>query len=104
VCVWRRPSQRSWIAAGLGFVWNVPIILALHILAMRMGWWRFDAEGGLLLGMPVDLWLTWAWLWGAIPLLVFPHLHLGVALLVALVSISSSCPPPLQCFTSDPIG
>jgi protein-S-isoprenylcysteine O-methyltransferase Ste14 len=82
--VWRRPSARSLTAAGLGFAWNLPVILALQELARRLEWWRFDAEGGMLLGMPVDLWLAWAWLWGAVPLFAFPATNLIVVVAMAL--------------------
>jgi protein-S-isoprenylcysteine O-methyltransferase Ste14 len=34
--------------------------------------------------MPVDLYLSWAWLWGAIPALAFPSIPLVVVLLAAL--------------------
>jgi protein-S-isoprenylcysteine O-methyltransferase Ste14 len=71
-CVWRRPSSRPIVAAGLALAWNVPAILALQLIAVRAGWWDFDARGGLLLGMPVDLFLAWAWLWSVVPALAFP--------------------------------
>jgi len=81
VWVWRRPDPRSIAGAALAFVWNLPVVLILHMVAARMGWWRFDASGGMLLGMPVDLYLAWAWLWGALPALAFPTLPVfGVAL------------------------
>jgi protein-S-isoprenylcysteine O-methyltransferase Ste14 len=69
VWLWRRPSSRTVGAAVLAFIWNIPAVLLLNLLAMRAGWWDFDARGGLLLGVPVDLLLAWAWLWGAIPAL-----------------------------------
>jgi protein-S-isoprenylcysteine O-methyltransferase Ste14 len=68
----RRPTKRVLAGALLGSVWNLPALLAVHVAASRFGWWRFDAEGALLIGMPVDLYLAWAWLWGAVPLLLFP--------------------------------
>jgi protein-S-isoprenylcysteine O-methyltransferase Ste14 len=69
VWLWRRPPSRTIGAAMLAFIWNVPAVLLLNLLARRVGWWDFDARGGLLLGVPVDLLLAWAWLWGAIPAL-----------------------------------
>jgi protein-S-isoprenylcysteine O-methyltransferase Ste14 len=42
-----------------------------------MGWWRFDAAGGLFLGIPVDLYLGWALLWGPAAALAFPKLPLA---------------------------
>src|SRR5262249_24786630 len=34
--------------------------------------WTFDAKGGVLAGMPVDLLLAWVCLWGAVPALACP--------------------------------
>ena len=85
VWIWRRPSDRAWVGAGLGFLWNLPALMLLHLAATRFGWWRIDADGGLLLGMPVDLYLAWAWLWGAVPALAFPRVPLAIVIAVALV-------------------
>jgi protein-S-isoprenylcysteine O-methyltransferase Ste14 len=84
VCVWRRPSNRTVVGAGLALAWNVPAILALQLMAMRAGWWQFDARGGLLLGMPVDLFLSWAWLWGVVPALAFPSLPIVAVAAIVL--------------------
>jgi protein-S-isoprenylcysteine O-methyltransferase Ste14 len=81
---WRRPTRRAAGGAVLAFVWNLPAVLALNVLAARVGLWQFGASGGLLLGVPVDLWLAWAWLWGAVPALAFPSLPVAVILLIAL--------------------
>jgi protein-S-isoprenylcysteine O-methyltransferase Ste14 len=51
---------------------------------MRLGWWSFDAEGGLLAGVPVDLLLAWAVLWGAIPALALPSAPIALTILGAL--------------------
>ena len=45
---------------------------SLNVAAQRFGWWQFDAQGGLLLGVPVDFLLAWVWLWSVVPLLAFP--------------------------------
>lgn len=79
-----RPRGRVIAGALLASLWNVPALLALHVLAERAGWWRFDATGGLLLGMPVDLLLAWALLWGAVPALALSSWPLGVVLLIGL--------------------
>jgi protein-S-isoprenylcysteine O-methyltransferase Ste14 len=84
VWVWRRPSTRIVSGAMLASVWNLPVVLLLHVAAAHFGWWQMDARGGLLLGMPVDLWLAWAWLWGAIPAIAFPSVPLVVVVLIAL--------------------
>ena len=80
VWVWRRPTARAVAGAVLASLWNLPVVLALHLAAAHFGWWQFDARGGLLLGMPVELYLSWVWLWGAVLALAFPSLPLGAVL------------------------
>lgn len=82
--LWRRPTARQVAGAVLASLWNGPMLLLLHVAADRFGWWRFDAEGGLLLGMPVDVLLAWAVLWGLVPALALPRLPLGVLAALAL--------------------
>jgi protein-S-isoprenylcysteine O-methyltransferase Ste14 len=84
VWVWRRPSPRDLAGAALGFAWNLPAVLALHLAAAHFGWWRFEAEGGLLLGMPVELYLSWAWLWGGVAALACRRLPIALVIILAL--------------------
>ena len=70
--VFLRPNRkRIFPAALLGFVWTLPSLLALQLLNLHFGWWRFNTLGGLFRGMPVDLYLGWAVLWGILPILSF---------------------------------
>jgi protein-S-isoprenylcysteine O-methyltransferase Ste14 len=84
VWIWRRPAPRALAGGLLASIWNLPALLILNIVAERLEWWRFDTEGGLLIGIPVDLFLSWAWLWGAIPALALPRINLPVVLVLAL--------------------
>src|SRR5687768_16260841 len=86
VWAWRRPTKRAFGGAVLASLWNLPVLLALHLAAVHFGWWQFDAHGGLLLGMPVELYLSWAWLWGAVVALAFPSLTLGGVFVIALAA------------------
>jgi protein-S-isoprenylcysteine O-methyltransferase Ste14 len=80
----RWPDSRRLTAALLAGVWNVPALLAVNMVAEHVGWWRFTVEDGTAAGVPVDLWLGWALLWGAIPVLVtVDRWPLTVAVLVA---------------------
>jgi protein-S-isoprenylcysteine O-methyltransferase Ste14 len=81
---WRRPSSQQIGGAVLAAIWNVPILLALNVAAGPLGWWQFDASGGLLLGVPVDLYLSWAWIWGAVAALACPRLPLAFVVALAL--------------------
>ena len=89
--LWRRPIGRQVTACWLATLWQLPPLIALNAMAPSMGWWRFAAEGGVFLGMPVDLLVAWALLWGVTPVLAFPRLHPAAvaagALLVDLVVI-----------------
>jgi len=82
--MWRRPGRRAFSGAVLAWFWNLPAVLALHLAADRLGWWNMKADGGVLLGMPVDVYLSWAWLWGAVPALAFPSLPIVVVAAIAL--------------------
>ncbi len=81
---WRRPAPAWRTGCLLASLWNLPTLLGLHVLGARLGWWSYHAEGGLLLGMPVDVYLGWALLWGAIPALALPRLHLALVVMVML--------------------
>jgi protein-S-isoprenylcysteine O-methyltransferase Ste14 len=80
---WRRPTGRAWGAALVASMWNIPAVLLVNVVALRVGWWSFDAAGGLLLGVPVDLLFAWAWMWGALPALAFPTAPLAVVVAIA---------------------
>ncbi|SDH80389.1 Protein-S-isoprenylcysteine O-methyltransferase Ste14 [Sinosporangium album] len=63
----RRPGHRDIAAVILATAWNLLALALVNTLALRLGWWTFTAEGAVVAGIPVDLLLGWALLWGAIP-------------------------------------
>ncbi|TCN39618.1 phospholipid methyltransferase [Kribbella orskensis] len=79
--LWRRPNRRLAGAALLSFLATFVGIGAANQVAMAAGWWRFEVPHGLFLGIPLDLWLGWAVLWGPIPLLVRHRLPVWVLVL-----------------------
>ena len=76
VWLWRRPGHRARTGALLATVWNIPMLLGLQLLANQAGWWQFAPGGGALLGLPVDVYLGWLILWGALPAIALPKLPL----------------------------
>ncbi|HUQ87139.1 MAG TPA: hypothetical protein VM096_06240 [Vicinamibacterales bacterium] len=83
-CLITRPHRRAVTGAFMSMAWNVPALMGIHLVADRAGWWQFDAEGGMLLGFPVDLWLGWAVLWGPLPALALPTAPLTIVAIVGL--------------------
>jgi protein-S-isoprenylcysteine O-methyltransferase Ste14 len=68
--LWRRPGRRMAGAALLAFLTAFVAIGMANQVALAAGWWRFEVTEGLFLGVPLDLWLGWAILWGPVPLLI----------------------------------
>ncbi|MEV0152969.1 isoprenylcysteine carboxylmethyltransferase family protein [Micromonospora sp. NPDC050686] len=67
-------------AALLAFVAAAIGVAALNELARPAGWYAFAPVDGAFRGVPVDLWLGWAALWGPLPVLLRRVLPLPVAL------------------------
>ena len=80
----RRPGVRQAAGAGLAAAWNLPALLAVHLVAERAGWWHFAAGPGAVAGIPVELYLGWALLWGPLPALAAPRVRLPLVVLGAL--------------------
>lgn len=86
---WRWPSvagrglaKRYAAALLLAAAWNAVALLIVNAAAVRLGWWSFHADAGLISGMPVDLYLGWIVLWAAVPVLVFGALPVTASALV----------------------
>ncbi len=83
IVFWKPPSKRLAGAALISTLWNLFSLLILHLIAIHQQWWSYQAHTGLLLGMPADLLLGWALLWGAIPVLAFQDKPLWQPLILA---------------------
>ncbi len=78
------PGPRLRAGALLATLWNLPALLLVHLVAIRLGWWRFGAQGGLFLAMPLDLWLGWAVWWGCFAALAMELIRARVSEWLAL--------------------
>jgi protein-S-isoprenylcysteine O-methyltransferase Ste14 len=92
-----RPDRRRVAAALLATAWNLPALLAVNVVAVHVGWWRFASAGAGVAGVPIELWLGWALLWGAVPLLatVGRLLPLALALVAADLVVMPLAEPVL---------
>ncbi|MGH9748105.1 MAG: methyltransferase family protein [Candidatus Acidiferrales bacterium] len=70
----RQRPPRLFGAGLVGILWTLPSLLAVQLLNLRFEWWSFHASGGFFRGIPVDLYLGWAVLWGLLPVLAFRRL------------------------------
>jgi protein-S-isoprenylcysteine O-methyltransferase Ste14 len=77
-----RPTPREATAAMVGFLWQLPALLLLNMVAAALGWWQFNAQTNMLAGVPIDVWIGWAIWWG--PVAVFLNRWAPIWLLVAL--------------------
>ncbi|MGC4895620.1 methyltransferase family protein [Micromonospora sp. DT31] len=69
----RAAGLLAFVTAGIG-------IAALHEVAGLAGWYTFAPVDGAYRGLPVDLWIGWAVLWGPLPVLLRRVLSVPVAL------------------------
>ncbi len=72
----RTPVPREIAALILGCGWNLAALAGVNAVALRAGWWSYAAEGGTVAGVPVDLLLGWAVLWGGAGVLALRRLSL----------------------------
>ena len=98
---WRRHRVAPREATGvmLACVWNFVALVAVNIAAMLAGWWRFEATGTLLFGIPLDLLIGCTVLWGVVAPLVGARAPiLTIALGAALVDqvVMPLCGPIVQ--------
>src|SRR5581483_8238113 len=89
-----KPSPREAVGAMVAFLWQLPALLLLQILARYFGWWSFAAERNMLLGLPIDLWIGWAIWWGPVVVLAGRWLNLP-AIIAASAAIDLVTMPRL---------
>jgi protein-S-isoprenylcysteine O-methyltransferase Ste14 len=85
-----KPSPRQATAAMVAFLWQVPALLLLHILAGHFGWWQFPGARNALMGLPIDVWIGWAIWWGPVAALLLRWLRpLYIVVLAVLLDLGS---------------
>jgi len=70
LCAWRAPRPREVASMIVAGAWALLTLVPLNLYATHAGWWTFHAEGAVWRGMPVDLLIAWAVLWGSLPALM----------------------------------
>ena len=63
-----KPLPRLFPATLLATLWCLPSLLLLQQFNLRAHWWSYEPGSvASLLGMPLELYLGWAVLWGVLP-------------------------------------
>jgi len=83
VWLWWPPTPRERAAAFLATGWNAATLLAVHAAAAHEGWWTFGVTDATLAGLPVDLYVGWAVMWGLLAALVARRVPVPVVVLAA---------------------
>lgn len=90
-------DRRGYAGAFLAFLAALTGIAALHEPAAAAGWYGFAEVDGSYRGLPVDLWLGWAALWGPLPVLLrrFAPLPVALGLLLWIDAVAMPALDPL---------
>jgi protein-S-isoprenylcysteine O-methyltransferase Ste14 len=88
--------RRQFAACLLSSLWTLPALLIVQRLNQSAHWWAFSASDTVFRGMPLELYLGWAVLWGLVPQLAFPRLPIAwsAAIMIAVDLIAMpACAP-----------
>lgn len=77
---WRRPVAPRRTGMLLASTWVFAAVPPVCVLAVRMGWWRFEAGPE----MPAALLIGWVVMWGMLPVLALPRVPAWAAAALAL--------------------
>ena len=75
VLAWiNRHKSRVLIGALFAFLYGAGTIFITHQIAIALGWWTYGGDALMLNGLPVDIWLGGALLFGPVLSLCFPRM------------------------------
>ena len=84
----RRPGRRLGAGCLISLLWTLASLVVLQRLNQIFGWWSFISGDVWFCGMPLELYLGWAVLWGLVPQLLFRRMALAyVAGTMALLDL-----------------
>jgi protein-S-isoprenylcysteine O-methyltransferase Ste14 len=67
-----RHDRRTLIGCLFAFLYGLGLIFATHSLAIAVGWWHYGGTVLMLNGIPADIWIGGAILFGPVLYLAFP--------------------------------
>lgn len=69
----RGSDRRQLVGALFAFLYGFALIFATHQLAILAGWWRYGGNALMVMGIPADIWIGGAILFGPVLTLAFPR-------------------------------
>ncbi|WP_420415178.1 methyltransferase family protein [Roseibium sp.] len=94
----RETPRRAKIGGLFAFLYGVPLIFVTHSLAIHFGWWRYGWDALMLNGIPADILIGGAILFGPGLFFAFPNvspLVICLPIIIGLHSILFSSLEPL---------
>ena len=91
-------ERRNLVGCLFAFLYGVGLTFATHVLAIRLGWWRYGGDVLMLQGVPADIWLGGSLLFGPVLYLAFPRtgpLWLVLPIVIGLHGLFFTSLPPL---------
>ncbi|MCW2389596.1 protein-S-isoprenylcysteine O-methyltransferase Ste14 [Sphingobium sp. B11D3B] len=67
-----RTDQRKIVGGLFSFLYGFAMIFVTHQLALDLGWWRYGGKVLMVMGMPADIWIGGALLFGPVMYFAFP--------------------------------
>jgi len=96
---WRnRDSYPTLVGSLFAFLYGLGTIFITHQIAIYFGWWTYGGDALMLMGLPVDIWLGGALLFGPVLYLIFPKtgpIYLALPIIIGLHGTVFSSLEPL---------
>jgi protein-S-isoprenylcysteine O-methyltransferase Ste14 len=80
-------QDRQLVGALFAFLYGLALIFATHQLALAAGWWRYGSHALMVMGMPADIWIGGAILFGPVLTLAFPRMRPLLLLLPIVIGL-----------------
>jgi protein-S-isoprenylcysteine O-methyltransferase Ste14 len=97
--VHRNRLDRRCLVGGLfAFLYGLAMIFVMHQLAMAIGWWKYGGDVLMFMGLPADIWIGGALLFGSALYFAFPRTAPLLLILPIVVGLHGTIFKSLQPF------
>jgi protein-S-isoprenylcysteine O-methyltransferase Ste14 len=98
---WRaRHEQRALVGGLFAFLYGLGSIFVTHTLAGAVGWWSYGGNAVMIAGLPADIWIGGALLFGPVLYFAFPKVPPLLLLLSIMLGLHGTVFLSLQPFVT----